>query len=142
MAIKLPIYMDYHATTLPTARRRGDDAVFHAALRQRRRQATPSAGKRKRRSTRRKQVADLIGANPKEVVFTSGATESDNLAIKGVAEMREKGNHHHLRDRAQGRDRHVQAARRTAVGSRICRCRRTGSSISTSCAVRLPTRRF
>src|SRR3989454_12850237 len=42
----------------------------------------------------RKQVADLVGANAKEIVFTSGATESDNLAIKGVAEMyREKGNH-------------------------------------------------
>ena len=42
----------------------------------------------------RKQVAELIGAAAKEVVFTSGATESDNLAIKGVAEAyREKGRH-------------------------------------------------
>jgi cysteine desulfurase len=42
----------------------------------------------------RKQVADLIGATAKEIVFTSGATESDNLALKGVAQMyAEKGNH-------------------------------------------------
>jgi cysteine desulfurase len=42
----------------------------------------------------RKQIAKLINADPKEIVFTSGATESDNLALKGVLEMyKEKGTH-------------------------------------------------
>ncbi|MFO8155630.1 MAG: IscS subfamily cysteine desulfurase [Pseudomonadota bacterium] len=42
----------------------------------------------------RGQVADLIGASPKEIVWTSGATESDNLAIKGAAEFHEKQGRH------------------------------------------------
>jgi len=44
--------------------------------------------------TARKQVAELVNADPKEIVFTSGATESDNLAIKGVAHFYQKQGKH------------------------------------------------
>ncbi len=42
----------------------------------------------------RKNIADLVGANPKEIIFTSGATESDNLAIKGSAHFNQKRGKH------------------------------------------------
>ncbi|QJC27576.1 cysteine desulfurase IscS [Anaplasma platys] len=93
--LKLPVFFDYQATT------RVDDRVIQAMIPYFQQFSNPHSrshcfGWKAEAAVEqaREQVANAIGADSKEVIFTSGATESNNLAIKGVARFyRNRGNH-------------------------------------------------
>jgi len=96
--IKLPIYLDYSATTPMDERVAAKMAQFLTIEGQFGNPASRSHefGWKAEQAVdiARQQVADLISADPREIVWTSGATESNNLAIKGAAHFyRKKGNH-------------------------------------------------
>ncbi len=96
--VNVPIYLDYSATTPVDERvaKRMCDCLTMQGFFGNPASSSHSYGWEAEKLVKeaRKDVADLIGADPKEIVWTSGATESDNLAIKGAALFHQKKGKH------------------------------------------------
>ena len=140
MTPHFPIYMDYGATTpvdqrvvdamIPWLREHfGNPASRSHAWGWEAEAAVEKA---------REQVAALVGADPREIIWTSGATESDNLALKGAAQFykTQRQAPDHRQDRAQGGARHDARARAPGLRGDLPRRRR-----KTACSTSRSSRR-
>jgi cysteine desulfurase len=105
--VQKPVYLDYHSTTPVDARVLNLMTPYFAA-----RFGNAASGSHRYGweadgavEVARRKVAELAGADPREIVFTSGATESDNLALKGGGTGRGRRAHRYRRVGTPGRPR-------------------------------------
>ena len=146
MPLKFPIYMDYHASTPVDPRALEAMLPYFSVHFGNAASRTHAFGWKADDAVEaaRRQVAALIGASAKEIIFTSGATESNNLAIKGVASaLRPKGNHiiTLATEHKAVLDSCKQPAERRLRGHHAGRAPRRPRGSRRACAPRSPTRR-